>query len=249
MHRFAKRIGVAKAESLIDYEILESCVRDHLDEISHRAMVVLDPIKVTIDNWAEGDKKLLETAVHPKKPELGKRNFHFTKEIYIESSDFMEDPGPDFFRLAPGKEVRLRNAFVIKCKDVKKDASGKIVELICDYDPVTLGGKPPADCRKVKGIVHWVSASECASAEIRVYGRLFSVASPEDVPEGQDFKSNLNPNSLKVIRNAKLEIGLADASLDKRYQFERVGYFCLDNKDSKPGNLVFNMTVDLAGAK
>lgn len=249
MHRFAKRIGVAKAESLIDYEILESCVRDHLDEVSYRAMAVIDPIKVTIANWADGEKKLIETAVHPKKPELGKRQFYFTKEVYIDAADFMENPDSDFFRLAPGKEVRLRNAFVINCKEVKKDSNGKVVELVCDYDPVTLGGKPPADGRKVKGIIHWVSASECVDAEVRVYGRLFSVAAPEDVPEGQDFKVNLNPNSLKVIKNAKLEPGMASASLDKRYQFERVGYFCLDSKDSKPGALVFNMTVDLAGAK
>lgn len=249
LHLFAKRIGVAKAESLIDFEILENCVRDNLDEVSERAMAVLKPIKVSIDNWPAGEKKPLETAVHPKKPELGKRQFFFTKEIFIDESDFMENPDSDFFRLAPGKEVRLRNAYVIKCKEVKKDASGRVVELICDHDPVTLGGKPPADGRKVKGIIHWVSATECIEAEVRLYGRLFSVAAPEDVPEGQDFKVNLNPHSLTVIKNAKLEPGMKNASLAKRYQFERVGYFCLDSKDSKPESLIFNMTVDLASGK
>lgn len=249
LRNFAKRIGVAKAESLIDFEILEGCVRDHLDEVSDRALAVLHPIKVTIDNWPAGEKKEIEPAVHPKKPELGKRKIFFTKEIYIDESDFMENPTSDFFRLAPGKEVRLKNAYVVKCKEVKKDSSGQIVELICDYDEVTLGGKPPADGHKVKGIIHWVSATECIEAEIRLYGRLFAVADPEDVPDGVDWKSNLNQNSLTVIKNAKLEPSLAKATLDKRYQFERVGYFCLDNRDSKPGTLVFNMAVDLASGR
>lgn len=249
VRNFAKRIGVAKAESLIEYDILESCVRDHLDEVAERGMAVLRPIKVTIDNWPAGEKKLLETSVHPKKPELGKRQFYFTKEIYIDEADFMLNPDSDFFRLAPGKEVRLRNAFVITCKEVKKDATGRVTELICDHDPVTLGGKPPADGRKVKGIIHWVSATECVEAEVRSYGRLFGVSDPENLPEGTDFRVNLNEHSLNVIKNAKLEPSLANADLSKRYQFERVGYFCLDNIDSQPGALVFNMTVDLAGAK
>jgi len=248
MHRFAKRIGVAKAESLIDIEILESCVRDHLDEIAHRAMAVLNPIKVVIDNLPVDHKEEILTSIHPKNHELGKRTIYFTKEVYIDASDFMENPTDDFFRLAPGKEVRLRNAYVIKCKEVVKDASGKIVELRCDYDSVTLGGKPTVDGRKVKGIVHWVSATECVNAEIRLYDRLFKVADPENVPEGQDFKSNLNPNSLKIIKNAKLEKSLAHAKPEIRYQFERVGYFCLDSKDSKSEQLVFNMTVDLANS-
>ncbi len=249
LHKFAKRIGVAKAESLIDFEILESCVRDHLDEVSDRAMAVLKPIKVTLDNWPTNEKKVLESAYHPKKPELGKRQITFTKEIYIDQSDFMENPSDDFYRLALGKEVRLRNAYVIKCKEIKKDSSGKVIELICDYDESTLGGKPPADGRKIKGIIHWVSATDCVEAEVRLYGRLFAVANPDEAPEGADFKTNLNKNSLTIIKNAKLEPSLARASLDKRYQFERVGYFCLDSKDSKPEALVFNMTVDLAQGK
>ncbi len=248
IHLFAKRIGVAKAESLIDYDILENCVRENLDDVSHRAMAVLNPIKVVIDNLPAGHKEEIETSMHPKKVELGKRKLSFTKEVYIDAADFMENPTDDFFRLAPGKEVRLRNAYVIKCKEVIKDANGQIIELRCDYDVTTLGGKPTADGRKIKGIVHWVSATDCVDAEVRLYGRLFSVENPEDTAEGKDFKSNLNTNSLVVIKNAKLEKSLADAKIENRYQFERVGYFCLDHKDSKPGKLVFNKIVDLASS-
>ncbi|MFN8790033.1 MAG: glutamine--tRNA ligase/YqeY domain fusion protein [Bdellovibrionales bacterium] len=245
IHLFAKRIGVAKAESLIDYEILEGCVRDHLDSVAHRAMAILNPLKVVIENLPDNHMEEIQTSVHPKKPELGKRSLYFTKEIFIDRSDFMENPSSDFFRLAPGKEVRLRNAYVVKCQEVIKDASGNVQELRCVYDPVTLGGKPPADGRKIKGVIHWVSSTKCIEAEVRLYGRLFKVPDPEAAPDGQDFKSNLNPDSLKVIKNAKLEWGLRDAKLETRYQFERVGYFCLDNRDSKANNLVFNMTVEL----
>ncbi len=245
IHLFAKRIGVAKAESLIDFEILESCVRDHLDEVAHRAMAVLNPIKVVITNLADGHKEEVHTAVHPKKPELGKRALTFSKEVYIDASDFMENPPPDFFRLGPGKEVRLRNAYVIKCNEVVKDATGKVTELHCTYDVATLGGKPTVDGRKVKGIVHWVSAVDNVNVEVRLYGRLFTVADPENTPEGKDFKSNLNPDSLRIIKNAKVEKGILTATPELRYQFERVGYFCLD-KDSKPGALVFNQTVELS---
>jgi glutaminyl-tRNA synthetase len=157
----------------------------------------------------------------------------------------MENPDADFFRLAPGQKVRLRNAYVISCEEVIKDASGNITELKCTYEAGTLGGKPTADGKKVKGIIHWVSAKHCTDAEIRLYGRLFSVPDPENVPEGKDFKSNLNQNSLQVIKNAKLELNLKDADMEKKYQFERTGYFCLDSKDSKPGALVFNRVVEL----
>ncbi len=246
MHEFAKRIGVAKAESLIDFEILEACVRDDLDERSHRAMAVLRPIKVIISNLPDGHKEELETSVHPKKTELGRRKFYFTKEIFIDESDFKENPESDFFRLSPGKEVRLRNAFVIRCDEVIKNTAGAITELICSYLPETKAGKPTADGRKIKGIIHWVSATECINAEVRLYGRLFSVADPENTPDGKDFKQNLNQNSLTVLKNAKLEPSMATANHETRYQFERVGYFCLDSKDSKPDSLIFNMTVDLA---
>lgn len=246
IHLFAKRIGVAKAESLIDYEILENCVRDHLDTVAYRAMAVLNPVKLVITNLPEGHHEIIESSAHPKKVEYGKRQLPFTKELYIDAADFMENPPEDFFRLAPGKEVRLRNAYVVKCTEIIKDVQGKITEIRCEYDSVTLGGKPTRDGRKVKGIIHWVSANDCIEAEVRVYSRLFSVADPEDTPEGTDFKSHLNPSSLKIIQKAKLEKSLAAASADRRYQFERVGYFCIDIKDSKPNALVFNMTVDLA---
>ena len=245
MRNFAKRIGVTKANGIIDVEILEACVRDDLDQVSHRAMAVLDPIKVTIENYPSGKTEEIHAPVHPKKAELGNRTFTFTKEVYIDRKDFMENPPEDFHRLKPGGRVRLRNAYVITCKSVKKDANGNVTELICDYDEVSFGGKPPADGQKVKGIIHWVSATHNIEAEVRVYGRLFTVPNPEVAPEGKDFKANLNPESLKVIKNAKLEPSLKSATLENRYQFERVGYFCLDSKDSKPGALVFNMVVDL----
>ncbi len=246
---FAKRIGVSKAESIIDYEILENCVRDDLDASAQRAMAVLKPVKVVIENLPDGHVEEIASSLHPKKPEWGKRTLYFTKEIYIEESDFMENPDSDFFRLSPGKEVRLRNAYVIKCKEVIKDSAGKIQELRCEYDKATLGGKPTSDGRKVKGVIHWVSAQKCIEAEVRIYGRLFKVPDPENVPEGQDFRVNLNPESLKITPHAKLEWSLQNAAAEAHYQFERVGYFCLDSKDSKPGHLVFNMTVDLASSR
>jgi glutaminyl-tRNA synthetase len=242
---FAKRIGVAKAESLIEYEILENCVRDQLDAIAHRAMAVLKPIRVVIENWPEDRVDEIQTAVHHKTADWGKRTIYFSREIYLDADDFMENPTEDFFRLAPGKEVRLRNAYVIKCKSVIKDAQGKVVELRCDYDAATLGGKPTSDGRKVKGVIHWVSAAKCHTAEVRIYDRLFKVPNPEDTAPGEDFRSHLNPNSLRIIKDAKLEWGLGEAEASRRYQFERVGYFCLD-PDSQPGALVFNLTVNLA---
>lgn len=246
VRNFAKRIGVTRSASLIDFEILESCVRDNLDEVSLRTMAVLNPIKVVIENYEDNKKELLNPSVHPKKADLGKRNIYFTKEIFIDASDFMENPSADFFRLSVGGEVRLRNGYVIKCHQAIKDSQGNVTELRCTYDPVTLGGKAPADGRKIKGIIHWVSATECIEAEVRLYGRLFAVPDPENVPEGKDFKSNLNPNSLKVIKNAKLEPEMVKATADQRFQFERVGYFCIDFKDSQPNKLVFNQVVELA---
>lgn len=245
---FAKRIGVAKSESIIDYDILENCVREDLDSVAHRAMAVLDPIKVVIANYPESKEEVIDSPVHPKKAEMGTRKLYFDREIYIDRADFMENPDPDFFRLSPGKEVRLRNAYVIKCQSVIKDANGKITELRCEYDSATLGGKPTSDGRKVKGVIHWVSVKKSIPAEVRVYGRLFKVADPENVPEGKDFKENLNLDSLKVITSARLEWSLKDANPSLRYQFERVGYFCLD-KDSKPSALVFNRVVDLASSR
>ncbi len=242
---FAKRIGVSKAESIIEYDILENCVREDLDAVAHRAMAVLDPIKVVIENYPENSEEEIESPVHPKKAEMGSRKLIFSREVFIDRVDFMENPTPDFFRLAPGREVRLRNAYVIKCKDVIKDSQGKVTELRCDYDVATLGGKPTSDGRKVKAVIHWVSVTKSIPAEVRIYGRLFKVADPENVPEGKDFKENLNPESLTIIKTARLEWSLKEIQPGLRYQFERVGYFCLD-KDSQPSSLVLNRIVDLA---
>lgn len=245
---FAKRIGVSKAESVIEYDILENCVREDLDNVAHRAMAVLDPIKVVIENYPENREEEIESPIHPKKSEMGNRKLYFSREVFIDRADFMENPSPDFFRLAPDKEVRLRNAYVIRCKEVIKDAQGKVTELRCDYDVATLGGKPTSDGRKVKGVIHWVSVTKSIPAEVRVYGRLFKVADPEDVPEGKDFKDNLNPDSLNVIKTARLEWSLKEAKPEIRYQFERVGYFCLD-KDSTSNMPVYNRIVDLASGR
>ena len=242
---FAKRIGVSKAESIIEYDILENCVREDLDAVAHRAMAVIDPIKVVIENYPENSEEVIESPVHPKKAEMGHRKLFFSREIFIDRADFMENPTPDFFRLAKDREVRLRNAYVIKCKEVIKDSQGKVTELRCDYDVATLGGKPTSDGRKVKGVIHWVSVAKSIPAEVRIYGRLFKVADPENVPEGKDFKDNLNPESLTIIKTARLEWSLKDIQPGLHYQFERVGYFCLD-KDSQPLSLVLYRIVDLA---
>jgi glutaminyl-tRNA synthetase len=246
---FAQRIGVSKAESVIEYDTLENCAREYLDQTAHRAMAVIAPLKVIIKNYPQNKNEVLHSQVHPKIAELGKRELPFGREIFIEAKDFMENPHSDFFRLKPGGEVRLRNAYVIKCEEVIKDPSGKILELHCTYDPVTLGGKPPADGRKIKGIIHWVSAEKSITAEVRLYGRLFSTADPENVGPNESFVKNLNPDSLVVKKNARLEIGLQSANMQNRYQFERVGYFCLDSKDTKPDALVFNQIVSLETAK
>lgn len=242
---FAKRIGVAKAESLIDMEVLDSCVKEDLDKVSYRAMAVLDPIKVTITNYQEGHSQDISVSNHPKNEAYGKRILKFSKHVFIERTDFMENPPADYFRLSLGKEVRLRNAFVIKCDEIIKDSQGKVIELKCTYDPVTLGGKPTAEGKKPKGIIHWVSDQNCFDAEIRLYGRLFKVPDPENVEDGKDFKSNLNPSSLHIIKTAKLELSLKEAKKERRYQFERTGYFCLDSKDSSNEKIVFNKIVDL----
>lgn len=245
IRNFAKRIGVAKADNLIDIEVLESCAKEDLDLVSYRAMAVLNPIKVVIENYPADKAEEIQAKAHPKDESYGYRTLTFSKEVFIDRKDFMENPSEDFHRLAPGKQVRLRNAYVITCKSVKKDSLGQVTELICDYDPVTLGGKPPADGKKVKGIIHWVSGKNFIEAEVRIYNRLFKVANPEVAPEGKDFKANMNENSLEVIKKAKLEASLKSAKLENRYQFERVGYFCLDSKDSKPDALVFNRIVEL----
>ncbi|WP_434345341.1 glutamine--tRNA ligase/YqeY domain fusion protein [Myxococcus virescens] len=239
---FATRVGVGKAQQLIDMSLLELCIREDLNETAPRAMAVMRPLKVVLENYPEGQTELLEVQNHPQKPEMGTRQVPFMRELYIEADDFMEDPPKGFFRLAPGKEVRLRSAYFIKCEQVIKDAAGNVVELRCSYDPATRGGNAP-DGRKVKGTLHWVPGN-APIAEVRLYDRLFSVEAP-DADESKDFTTFLNPASLQALRDARVEPMLVDAAVESRYQFERTGYFYVDPKDSKPGKPVFNRTVTL----
>ncbi|CAM3616240.1 glutamine--tRNA ligase/YqeY domain fusion protein [Corallococcus sp. ZKHCc1 1396] len=239
---FAKRIGVSKSDSLIDMGVLELSIRDDLNETAPRAMAVLRPLKVVVENYPEGQTEELEVANHPKKAELGTRKVPFTRELYIEADDFQEVPEKGFFRLAPGKEVRLRSAYFIKCEQVIKDAAGNVTELRCSYDPATRGGDSP-DGRKVKGTLHWVPGT-APVAQVRLYDRLFSVEQPDRDKE-KDFKAFINPASLEVVSDARVEPSLAQANPGDRFQFERLGYFCADAVDSKPGAPVFNRTVTL----
>jgi glutaminyl-tRNA synthetase len=239
---FATRIGVSKTDSWIDMSVLELCIREDLNEHAPRAMAVLRPLKVVIENYPEGQTEQLEVANHPSKPEMGTRQVPFSRELYIEADDFMENPPKGFFRLSPGKEVRLRSAYFIKCEKVIKDDKGNVVELRCTYDPATRGGDSP-DGRKVKGTLHWVPGN-APTAEVRLYERLFAVEHP-DKDKDKDFKTFLNPHSLEILTGARVEPMLADAKAESRYQFERLGYFYVDPKDSQPGKPVFNRTVTL----
>jgi glutaminyl-tRNA synthetase len=234
---FCDRIGVAKFSSRIDMAWLEDAIREDLNERAPRAMAVLRPLKVVLTNFPEGEARELEAANHPQKPEMGTRKIPLTREIYIEQEDFMEDAPKKFFRLKPGGEVRLRSAGIIKCDEVIKDAAGKVTELRCTFDP--------DHSRKVKGTIHWVSAPKALTAEVRLYDHLFKVENPDDVPDGGTFLDNLNPNSLEVINDAKLEPSLGNAEAGSCFQFERVGYFYADPIDSKPGKPVFNRTATL----
>jgi len=238
---FCERIGVTKNDTVIDMSVLENCVREHLDRTTRRVLAVLHPLKVVITNYPEGESEELEAPCHPNDPEMGGRKLTFTREIYIEQDDFMEDPPKKFYRLGPGREVRLRYAYFITCNDVIRNEQGKVIELHCTYDPATKGGNAP-DGRKVKGTLHWVSAENSLKAEVRVYDRLFNVPSPE---KDKDWKADLNPDSIEILEHARLEASLADARPEERYQFERQGYFCVDRKDSEPGKPVFNRTVSL----
>ena len=245
IRNFCNIIGVSKKESRIDMGLLESCLRDDLNEAAPRVMGVIRPLKLTIENYPEGQTESLPAMNHPQKPEMGKREVSFSKHLYVEQDDFMENPPKKFFRLGPGREVRLRSAYLVTCTDVVKNEAGEVVELICTYDPETRGGNAP-DGRKVKGTIHWVNAEDCLDAEVRLYDRLFKDENPE--ADGQDFMDNLNPDSLEILKGAKLEKGLETAVPEKVYQFERLGYFCLDGKDSTPGMPVFNRTVTLRDA-
>ncbi|MEN8225452.1 MAG: glutamine--tRNA ligase/YqeY domain fusion protein [Bacteroidota bacterium] len=243
IRNFADRIGVAKRDNVIDVALLEHSIREDLNKKAPRVMGVLDPLKVIITNYSEGQSEELEAINNPEDESAGKRMVPFSREMYIERDDFMEDPPRKFFRLAPGREVRLRYAYIIKCEEMIKDADGKITELRCTYDKDTKSGGPAAG-RKVKGTIHWVSAEHALPAEIRLYDRLFLDENPDTGEEGKDFKSNLNPDSLEV-KNGFVEPSLAGAVPEAKYQFERRGYFCVDSKDSKEGKLVFNRTVAL----
>jgi glutaminyl-tRNA synthetase len=241
---FCATIGVAKVDSVIDMALLEHCLRDDLNKRAARVMAVLKPLKVVITNYPEGQTEQLEAVNNPEDPAMGTRSVPFTRELWIEQDDFREVPPKGYFRLSPGKEVRLRWGYLITCTDVVKDpATGEVTELHCTYDPATRGGNAP-DGRKVKGTIHWVSAAQAIEAEVRLYDHLFNVPDPSDVPEGADYKVNLNPNSLEVLPRCYLEPSLATAKLGDRFQFERLGYFAVD-PDTTPGKPVFNRTVSL----
>jgi len=243
---FCERIGVGKSDSWIDLSVLEDCVREELNEMAPRVMGVLRPLKVVIENYPEGQVEEFDAPNHPQKPEFGTRKVPFGREIYIERDDFMENPPGKFFRLAPGREVRLRCAYFIKCETVTRDpASGEIVELRCVYDPATRGGSAP-DGRKVKGTIHWVSAAHGIEAEVRIYDRLFTQANPDTGKAGGgSYRDVLNPRSLEILRGCRLEPALAGAGTEDRYQFERLGYYCVDAVASTAAAPVFNQIVTL----
>ena len=241
---FCDKIGVSKKDSMIDVALLEWSIREDLNKHAQRAMAVLSPLKVVITNYPEGQTEEVPALNNPEDENAGTRMIPFGRELYIEQDDFREVPPPKYHRLSPGKEVRLRAAYIITCESVVKDAAGNITAIHCTYDPDTKSGGPNAN-KKVKGTIHWVSAPHAVDAEVRLYDRLFSKEDPNDIPEGKSFLDFVNPDSLKVLTACKLEPMLAKAEPGSRYQFERVGYFCVDIKDAKPGTPVFNRTVTL----
>ncbi|MHC5059717.1 MAG: glutamine--tRNA ligase/YqeY domain fusion protein [Planctomycetota bacterium] len=243
IREFCSRIGVNKFNSTIDIALLEHCVRQDLNRHSPRVMAVLKPLKVVIDNYPEDKVEQLDAVNNPEDPAAGTRQVPFSRELYIEQDDFMEEPPKKFYRLAPGREVRLRYAYFITCNEVVKDADGRVVELHCTYDPATRGGDSP-DGRKVKSTLHWVCAKNSLPARVQLYDHLFTKENPDDAAEGADFTSNLNPNSLQKLDNCQVEPSLGGAAALGRYQFERLGYFCVD-PDSTSDRLVFNRTVTL----
>jgi glutaminyl-tRNA synthetase len=240
---FCSRIGVAKKENVIDMAQLEHSVREDLNRSASRVMAVLRPLKIVLTNYPEGQGEEVEVDNNPEDASAGTRKVRFSRELYIEQDDFREQPPKKFFRLSPGTEVRLRRAYVITCTDVVKDAAGRITEVRCTYDPATQGGTTP-DGRRVKATLHWVSAAHAIGGEVRLYDRLFTAEDPERAPEGQTFLDNLNPLSLEVLRDCRLEASLAGAAAGARFQFDRLGYFCVD-RESREGALVFNRTVSL----
>ncbi len=243
IRNFCDRIGVAKRDSIVDMALLEYCIREDLNKKAPRAMAVLKPLRVVIENYPADQVEELEAINNPEDPMMGTRKVPFSRVLYIEQDDFREVPPKQFYRLSPGREVRLRYAYFIRCTDVVKNETGEVIELRCTYDPLTRGGDAP-DGRKVKATLHWVSAAHAVEADVRLYDHLFIKPEPGDVEEGQDFKSNINPNSLLTLKSCRIEPGLANAKAGDSYQFERQGYFCVD-PDSSKGHPVFNRTVTL----
>lgn len=244
IQNFCERIGVARSDSTVDMAFLEHCVREDLNEHAERLMAVLRPLKITLENYPEGQVEWLPIENNPENPAAGERQVPFSRELYIEQADFMEDPPRKFYRLAPGREMRLKGAYIIKCERVVKDEAGNIVELICTYDPESKSGMPGAN-RKVKATAHWVSAAHAVKITARLYDHLFLTANPDDAPEGQDFMANLNPDSLEVLTNCMAEPAIASAKPGDRFQFLRQGYFHVDPVDSKDGEIVVNRIVGL----
>lgn len=241
---FCERIGVTKNDTIIDMSVLENCVREDLDKTTRRVMGVLKPLRVVIENYPDDQSEELDAPYHPNDPDMGSRIVPFSKVIYVEHDDFMEEPPRKFFRLGPGREVRLRYAYFITCNEIIKDEHGDVVELRCTYDPETKGGNAP-DGRKVRGTIHWVSAEHALDAEVRVYDRLFNDPEPDSNQHDRDWKEFLNPESIEILDNAKLEPSLSKAKAGDQFQFERLGYFNVDAKDSKAGKPVFNRTIPL----
>jgi glutaminyl-tRNA synthetase len=237
---FMRRVGVAKFEGWNEYGLLEACLREHLNKVAPRRLAVLSPLKLIIDNYPQGQTEELDAINNPEDPSAGTRKVPFGRELYIEQDDFREVPPPKYFRLTPGTEVRLRYAYFVRCTHVVKDAAGNIAEVHCTYDPATRGGDSP-DGRKVKGTIHWVAADRAVAAEVRLYDHLFTTTDPE---EGEDWRANLKADSMQIISNALVEPGLAGAAVGSGFQFERIGYFCVD-PDSKPGHPAFNRSVTL----
>jgi glutaminyl-tRNA synthetase len=239
---FCDKIGIAKVEGTVDMALLEHCLREDLNRCAQRVMAVLNPVKVVIENYPEGKVEELDCVNNPEDPKAGTRKVPFSRTLCIERDDFMEDPPKKFFRLAPGREVRLRYAYFIKCVGVTKNDKGEIIELRCTYDPETRGGNAPDD-RKVKATLHWVSADHAVDAEVHLYDRLFTIENPLANKE-EEFTAFLNPHSIEILKSCKIEPSLSGAVVEKRYQFERLGYFCLD-KDATKEHLIFNRAVSL----
>jgi glutaminyl-tRNA synthetase len=243
IRNFCARIGVAKNENLVDISLLEHCVQEDLNERAPRVMGVLRPLRVVIDDYPEGQVEEFECPNHPQNPSMGSRKVPFSRILYIEQDDFLENPPKKYYRLGPGREVRLRYSYIVKCVSMVKDErTGEVVEVHCSYDPETRNA-PPRDGHKVEGVIHWISADHSAPAEVRLYDRLFQVADPASGED--DFTKYLNPRSLETLTSCRVESSLADAEPGTRYQFERLGYFCVDSKDSFPGRLVLNRVVTL----